>query len=229
MCDPHSSRLGRSERKEESPWRRQSRTDRGARLRPHPRAGGHARAGRQVRPRRAGPAVPPDGRRGVVAAGGLPEARPRRAAGRHDPGRRRRPRPRRVLERADPPGAVALESGRRALVARAREPVREQPPAERRRRAAPPLPAGPRGRHAGRRARAHRAGRRLGRDRQHGDHREARRRPLPAARPQALHHERPDRGRDPRLREDGARARARAASRRSSWRRASPASRWRRS
>ena len=61
-------------------------------------------------------------------------------------------------ERARPPGDRALEPGGRALLARAREPLPQQHPAQRRRRPEEALPAGPRGRHADRRARAHRAG-----------------------------------------------------------------------
>ena len=114
--------------------------------------------------------------------------------------RRRRARP--VRQRPRAAGLRALEPRAGAELGRAREPVPLQHLPQRQRGAAPALPAGAVQRHADRRARPDRAGRRLRRDGLDAHHGAARRRRLRAQRQQDLHHQRAGRRRAAGLRQD---------------------------
>ena len=135
----------------------------GTRLRPHPRAAGHARRRRRVRAPGAVPARRTHGRRGMVAGGGVRAARPQRLPRRHRAGGAT------AAAGADlfTSGLVlqAISRWNHALGARlgrARQSVRQQHLSQCQRGAAPALPAGPVLGQARRRPGTHRAGRRLG-------------------------------------------------------------------
>lgn len=176
-------------------------------VRAHAGAGADPRAGRPVRARGILRLRPPHGRRGVVAAGRVSQARRDGLPRRHGPRDLRRRRPRPDGERPHRPGTRPLEPRRRLELHHPRKPLPQQHLPERQRPIAPQVPPGALRRNPHRGTRAHGARGRFRRPRLHAHHGPPRPRSLPAERHQALHHQRTRRRRAAHLRQDRARAR----------------------